>query len=82
MINRLIELPKPKVNKNLPVLYTGDYTISDYAQAFISGLSPAQKTRFKEMLKNKIECGMSVAQSYGIDYKEFIKEVKKQLGVE
>ena len=34
-----------------------------------------------QMLENNIECGMSVAKSYGIDYPSFIKEVKTILKV-
>jgi hypothetical protein len=59
----------------------GNFTIQDYANAFIQGMGETQKNRFKKMLENNIECGMSVAENYGIDYKEFIEEVKKQLKV-
>lgn len=84
MINRLIDMniavSKPHtIQPSLPVT---NYTIQEYALAFISGLNITQKERFKQMLENGIECGMSVAKSYGINYKEFIKEIKNQLGVD
>ena len=82
MINRLINIeitpPKLKNNENA---HSGNYTIEEYAIAFISGMSDTQQNRFKQMLENDIESGMGVAKSYGIDYKEFIKEVKKLLKV-
>lgn len=56
--------------------------LKDYAVSFIQGMSETQRARFKNMLENKIECGMSVAKLYGLDYREFISEVKKELGVE
>ena len=38
-------------------------------------------TAVKKMLENGIESGMSIARNYGVDYKDFIKEVKRQLKV-
>ena len=80
-INRLInmEVKIPKHNKIISE--PGNYTIPEYATAFISGLSITQKERFKQMLLNGIQSGMSVAKNYGIDYEEFILEVKKQLNL-
>ena len=82
MINRLIDMnvniQKPTTNISTNV---GNYTIEQYAIAFISGLEKNQKERFKQMLENNIKSGMSVAKSYGIDYDEFITEVKKLLQV-
>lgn len=83
MINRLIniEIIPPK-SENKINSHSGNYTIEEYVISFISGMSDTQQQRFKKMLENNIESGMGVAKSYGIDYGEFIKEVKKQLKVE
>ena len=59
----------------------GTFTIEEYVKAFIDGMGETQKARFKKMLENGIKCGMSVADSYDVDYDEFITEVKKQMGV-
>ena len=59
-----------------------DFTIEEYANSFISGLGETQRLRFKKMLENGIESGMSVAKSYNVDYDRFISEVKKQMGVD
>lgn len=83
MISRLINLEVPKITKEIPShISNGNYTIQEYAMAFITGMSDTQRERFKKMLENQLQCGMSVAKSYGIDYDEFIEEVKKQLKVE
>lgn len=58
------------------------FTIKEYASSFITGMGDTQRMRFKKMLENGINCGMSVADSYGINYNEFISEVKKQLEVD
>ena len=55
--------------------------LQEYATAFIDGMGETQRDRFKKMLESGIQCGMSVAAAYGINYSEFIDEVKKQLGV-
>lgn len=59
-----------------------DYTIEEYANSFINGLGETQRLRFKKMLENGIESGMSVAKSYNVDYDRFISAVKKQMGVD
>ena len=75
MINRLIDIKAiPKVDST-----SKKYTAEDYAISFLNGLSNTQRNRFKAMLENNIECGQSVAESYGINYKLFIAEVKKIL---
>ena len=82
MINRLINMevsPIPLAKE--PIINKGTYTIEDYARAFINGLGETQKVRFRKMLENGIKCGMSVANNYGIDYDEFIAEVKKQMEI-
>ena len=82
MINRLInmEISIPKQILETPI-QGGDYTIQQYATSFLDGMSEGQRLRFKKMLENGIESGMSVARNYGVDYKDFIKEVKRQLKV-
>lgn len=82
MINRLINIDiTPPKQEKAPNMHAGNYTTEEYVIAFISGMSETQQQRFKKMLENNIESGMGVAKSYGIDYAEFIKEVKKQLKV-
>ena len=87
MINRLINMSVPSINTisgNVdPVkpAKNGIFTMEQYAKAFINGMGETQKERFKKMLENDIKCGMSVADNYGIDYDEFITEVKKQMEV-
>ena len=77
MINRLIDIKAiPKVGST-----SKKYTAEDYAISFLNGLSNTQRNRFKAMLENNIECGQSVAKSYGIDYDIFINAVKKILFV-
>ena len=80
MINRLIDMEVKPFNKTVSV-NREFYSIGDYANAFIKGMGETQRNRFRKMLENGIKCGMSVADSYGIDYEDFIKEVKKQMGV-
>lgn len=85
MINRLIDMKvspiSTKENPTVESVNRGVYTIEDYARAFINGMGETQKSRFKKMLENGIKCGLSVADNYGVDYDEFIAEVKKQMGV-
>lgn len=84
MINRLINM-KPLKNKeiknNTYKEINANASIRDYAIAFLSGMSDTQKIRFKKMIENGIECGMSVAKNYGINYNEFMKEVKEILEI-
>lgn len=85
MINRLIDMKINVSHETITpktVQTQHNYSVQDYAIAFITGLKPTQKERFKKMLENQIECGMSIAESYGIDYNDFITEVKKLLKVE
>ena len=81
MINRLINMnPVIQIKEKAPVNRI-NASIEDYAKAFIEGMGETQKSRFKKMLENNIKCGMSVAENYGINYQDFIAEVKKQMGV-
>lgn len=80
MINRLINMDI----KPIELSYANskkEYSIEEYANAFINGMGETQRNRFKKMLENGIKCGMSIADNYHIDYDEFIIEVKKQMGV-
>lgn len=56
--------------------------VKEYAESFLKGMGEIQRMRFKRMLENGINCGMSVAEGYGVDYNTFIREVKKQLEVD
>ena len=82
MINRLINMEVPSIETfNVVPINNTNYTIEEYAKAFINGIGETQRNRFKKMLENGIKCGMSVSDNYGINYDEFIEEVKKQMGV-
>lgn len=80
MINRLIDMDIKVLNPT-KLTNNGKYSIEEYAYIFLEGLGKTQKDRFKQMLENGIKSGMSVAKSYGIDYEEFITEVKRQLQI-
>ena len=60
----------------------GKYNIEDYAIAFVYGMGNTQRSRFKNMLKQGIRCGESVALNYGVDYDTLMNEVKRILNVE
>ena len=75
-----MEVPSIETFNVVPINNT-NYTIEEYAKAFINGMGETQRNRFKKMLENGIKCGMSVSDNYGINYDEFIEEVKKQMGV-
>ena len=70
MINRLINMEIPEINTTPKEVSidNANYTITDYANAFIKGMSETQQNRFKKMLENGMNCGMSVADNYGINY--------------
>lgn len=74
MIRKLNMIPSEMKN--------GVFTIQDYASAFLNGLGETQRLRFKQMLEAGIQCGMSIADSYQINYDDFITEVKRQLEVD
>lgn len=82
MISNLINMNVPKEPIKIQPVENSNYTIKDYARAFINGMGETQKLRFKQMLDNNIQCGMSVADNYGIDYDKFITEVKNELNKE
>ena len=65
-----------KSETQIPNIDNGNYTVEEYASAFINGMGETQKQRFKKMLENGIQCGLSVAQNYGIDYDDFITDEK------
>ncbi len=81
MINRLINLDIKMPSNNEAIKSNGSYTISQYVTVFLAGLDKNQKDRFRKMLESGIKSGMSVASSYGIDYNDFINEVKNQLSI-
>lgn len=81
MINRLINLDIKMPSATQLIKSNGAYTIPEYVTVFLEGLDKNQKDRFKKMLQNGIKSGMSVADSYGINYDEFINEVKSQLTI-
>ena len=86
MINRLINMEVKMPSKgNISAaiaLNPTNYSIQEYVSAFLSGLGDSQRDRFKQMIQIGIKSGMSIAESYGIDYDDFITEVKKQLNME
>jgi len=77
----LIQVPVEKSNK-VVLGGNGQFSIEDYAIAFVYGMGKKQRNRFKKMLENNIKCGECVAYNYGINYDEFITEVKRILKVE
>ena len=83
MINRLIDMEVQPIEQSQIKIepIKANYTIQDYARAFIDGMGETQRNRFRKMLENGIKCGMSVADNYGVDYEQFIQEVKKQMEV-
>lgn len=82
MINRLIDI-NPIITYGINNNYIDiNPTLLDYAAAFVNGMSETQRKRFKKMLESGIECGLSVAENYNVNYEDFIKEVKKLLNVE
>lgn len=77
LASKMVKIPvdnKEKVNSQ--------FSIKDYAIAFIYGMGITQRERFKKMLEQGYECGKSVALNYGIEYEPFIEEVKRLLDVE
>lgn len=82
MISNLINMTVPPQQVKSTTINTTNFTIKDYAKAFINGMGQTQRQRFKQMLDNNIQCGMSVADNYGIDYDKFIAEVKNELNEE
>lgn len=83
MINRLINIEISSPKKPIKsIAHSGNYTIEEYVAYFLNGMSVTQRQRFKQMLENKIESGMSVAKNLGLNYRDFITEVKRQLKVE
>lgn len=81
MINRLINLDIKIPSATQLIKSNGAYTIAEYATVFLEGLDKNQKDRFKKMLQNGIKSGMSIADSYGISYDDFIQEIKNQLNI-
>lgn len=85
MINKLINMevkmqPKPTLD-NLVNAKPTDYTVEEYASAFLSGLSETQRNRFKKMVQNNYRCALNVVHMYGVDYDKFLTAVKQQLNI-
>lgn len=78
----LMQMPVEKSIKGIVSNSNGQFSIEDYAIAFVYGMGKKQRDRFKKMLENNIKCGESVAYSYGVDYDQLINEVKRILKVE
>ena len=55
----------------------GGYTVKEHAQTFIDSLSAEQRRRFKKMIEAGVNVGESIAKTYGLDSKEFIKALKQ-----
>lgn len=78
----LMQMPVEKSTKKIVPNSNGQFSIEDYAIAFVYGMGKKQRDRFKKMLEHNIKCGESVAYSYGVDYDQLINEVKRILKVE
>lgn len=81
MVSSLINMNIRVDTNKKPVMYNGRFTVEQYVSTFLNGLGETQRNRFKKMIELGIKSGMSVAKSYGLDYDEFITEVKKQLKI-
>lgn len=81
MANILTNIHVP-IDKTYKTTNKGQFTIEDYAIAFVYGMGKKQRDRFKKMLEQNIKCGESVAINYGVDYDELMTEVKRILNVE
>jgi len=79
MISNLIQPPKPKSSDaaQADLAPTTSTTAQTAARFFVGSMGEAQRKRFKTMLQSGVECGQSIAQSYGVPLKEFIAEVQK-----
>lgn len=77
----LVQMPVEKSEKRI-IPSNGKFSIEDYAIAFVYGMGKKQRDRFKKMIQNNIKCGESVADGYGVDYEQFMSEVKRILKVE
>jgi len=65
---------------NIPIskdFEVGNYTVEEYAKAFIDGLEEHKKDRFRTMLNRGMSIGRNIADIYKVDYNEFIAALKK-----
>jgi len=76
MISNLIQPPKSK-NSITKINKDTSTAVQNCAKLFVSGMGDAQRERFKIMLQNGIQCGESIAKSYGVPLEDFITEIKK-----
>jgi len=79
MVSNLIQPPAPK---NAPAgkkkeTDSHSVTAENCARLFVNGMGDAQRERFKLMLQSGIQCGESVARSYGVPLNDFVAEVRK-----
>jgi len=78
MVSNLIQPPAPK---NAPAgkkeADSHSVTAGNCARLFVNGMGDAQRERFKAMLQSGVQCGESVARSYGVPLGDFIAEVRK-----
>jgi len=77
MISNLIQPPKPKNAAMTQDASTTSATAQIAARFFVGSMGEAQRERFRMMLLSGVECGQSIAQSYGVPLKDFIAEVQK-----
>ena len=83
MIRKSINIKSNTIQMNeVKPVKSESSNVKEYAKSFLNGMGEIQRMRFKRMLENGINCGMSVAEGYGVDYNTFIKEVKNQLEVD
>jgi len=78
MISSLIQ---PPASKNAPAgkkeTDSHSVTAGNCARLFVNGMGDAQRERFKVMLQSGVQCGESVARSYGVPLGDFMAEVRK-----
>lgn len=77
----LMQVPVEKSGNKIVPNKNGQFSVEDYAIAFVYGMGKNQRERFKQMLEHNIKCGESVAYSYGVDYDKLMTEVKRILKV-
>jgi len=75
MISSLIVPPKSKSSES--VTSVPSTAVQNCARLFIGSMGDNQRERFKKMLQSGVQCGESIAKSYGVPLNEFIAEVEK-----
>jgi len=79
MVSNLIQPPAPKNATAGKKKETDGHsvTVENCARLFVNGMGDAQRERFKLMLQSGVQCGESVARSYGVPLGDFMAEVRK-----